>query len=181
MQSVKFKNINLVDDLYNLSKGYVITSERYWDGGYSVDATLKEKLEFYSYATIFSDIIKKIIHSFGDNATIGHSICEHNGLFESWKDIKNFDCYNNLLCYINRKQDYKLTANDLDVIDFVVENDFRYFSFIDFYIPEFNFILQPTCHTEVIIYSNDYDNLIPSITEIVNQYENISVKKLDMQ
>lgn len=180
MQRINKKIKDVVHQLYDIKDVYVITSESYWDGGYPIDATLSDKQEFYKYANNFSEIIRKIISTFGDKAFIGKNFSERLSLIAKWKDIKCYDSYNNLLYFFNKKYNYVLNSNDHDVIDFIVENDFRYFSFIDFYLPKFDFILQPTCHTEIIIYSNNYEKIIPTISEIVSDYKEIKVDDLSL-
>ena len=43
MNKIKFKDIEKVKKLYHKKGVYVITSEKYWDGGYDIDASLDEK------------------------------------------------------------------------------------------------------------------------------------------
>ncbi|MGN1131474.1 MAG: hypothetical protein ACI4RL_01110 [Ruminococcus sp.] len=178
MRKIEFSGNSLVEHLYSLDDIYCITSETYWDGGFQTDATLKDKANFYHIAELFSRVIKEIIVTSGDKAFVGNVISEKSKIFEEWKDIKNYDSYNNLKNYISKKGCYEISLPaDNNIIDYIVENNFCYLSCIDLYLPKSNIILQPSCHTEVFIYSDDYDLVLPKIKEILKEYPEINLKK----
>lgn len=178
MNKIKFKDIEKVKKLYHKKGVYVITSEKYWDGGYDIDASLDEKMQFYSYAKKYSDVLKNIIYQFGDKAIIGKDIGEKSDLFAHWKDMKCYDSFNNLNEQFNKKSNYEINHND-EIIDYIIENNFRYFSFIDFYLPKYNIILQPTCHTEIFIYSDNYKEIISKIETIIGSESELNIKYLE--
>ena len=61
--------------------------------------------------------------------------------------------------------------SDNIIIDYIIENNFRYLSCIDIYL-EFNqVVFQPTCHSEIIMYIGDekkYSDIKDSVEEIIN-------------
>lgn len=63
------------------------------------------------------------------------------------------------------------------MVDYIVENNFRYLSCIDFYLPKSKAVLQSTCHTELFIYSENYDLLIPIVENILENYKGFYLKK----
>ena len=67
--------------------------------------------------------------------------------------------------------------DDSNIVDYIVENNFRYFSCIDFYLPKSKAVLQPTCHTELFIYSKNYDLLLPIVKNILQDYQGFYLKK----
>lgn len=178
MNKVNFKDIEKVKKLYHKKGVYVITGEKYWDGGYDIYASLDDKLQFYSYAKKYSDVLKNIIYQFGDKAIIGKDIGEKSDLFAHWKDMKCYDSFNNLNEQFNKKSNYEINHND-EIIDYIIENNFRYFSFIDSYLPKYNMILQATCHTEIFIYSDNYKEIISKIETIVGSESELNIKYLE--
>ena len=178
MRKIEFNGNSFVEHLYSLTDIYCITGEIYWDGGFQTDATLKDKANFYHIAEQFSKVIKEIITTLGDKAIVGKEISEKPYIFEEWKDIKNYDSYNNLKEYINKKSCYEIILpDDNNIIDYIVEKNFRYFTCIDLYLPKIKIILQPSCHTEVFIYSKEYELVVPEIKEILKDYPEINLKK----
>lgn len=178
MKKIEYKDKSVVENLYKLDNIYYLTSSIYWDGGYQTDATLMDKEKFYHFADLFSSAIKDIIVNFDDKAIVGKEISEKPYIFEEWKDIKNYDSYNNLKEYINKKSCYEIILpDDNNIIDYIVENNFRYFTCVDLYLPKRKIILQPSCHTEVFIYSKEYELVVPKIKEILKDYPEINLKK----
>ena len=92
--------------------------------------------------------------------------------------MKCYDSYNNLNEQFNKKSNYEINHND-EIIDYIIENNFRYFSFIDFYLPKYNMILQATCHTEIFIYSDNYKEIIFKIETIVGSESELNIKYLE--
>lgn len=178
MKKIKFNNSIFNKSLYDLKDIYCITSEKFWDGGYDIDADLSEKAEFYNLTNKFSHIIKDIVTVLDDELIIGAEISENGQMFQGWKDIKQYDAFNNLSNYINKKHYYNLTLpDDSCIIDYIIENNFRYLTSIDFYLPKSKIILQPTCHTEVFVYSENYEKINPTINRIIKNYPELTYKK----
>ncbi len=92
--------------------------------------------------------------------------------------MKCYDSFNNLNEQFNKKRNYEINHND-EIIDYIIENNFRYFSFIDFYLPKYNMILQATCHTEIFIYSDNYKEIISKIETIVGSESELNIKYLE--
>ena len=92
--------------------------------------------------------------------------------------VKKLFSENVLKEYINKKSCYEIILpDDNNIIDYIVENNFRYLSCIDLYLPKRKIILQPSCHTEVFIYSKEYELVVPKIKEILKDYPEINLKK----
>ena len=89
-----------------------------------------------------------------------------------WSDKKSYDCYNNLRSYIKKNKSYALKCSEDDlIIDCIVENNFRYLACIDLYLPNSKVILQPTCHSELFIYAEDYNKILPVLKEVTYNSE----------
>ena len=178
MEKIKFSKNDFNKNLFDINNIFYISCEKYWDGGYEPSAALNEKADFYRIANQFANIIKEIVSATDDTLIIGSEISEKGCLFESWKDLKNYDAYNNLYGLINKKCSYMLNLpDDSNIVDYIVENNFRYFSCIDFYLPKSKAVLQPTCHTELFIYSKNYDLLLPIVKNILQDYQGFYLKK----
>lgn len=156
--------------IYKQKEIYYITYKKYWDGGFEADTSLSDKTNFYYVANLFSDTIKKIVCGLNDYIVIGNKFSQKEKLFESWKDKKNYDCYNNIKTFIKKNKSYKLNCPEDDLlIDYIVENNFRYLSCIDLYLPTAKVVLQPTCHSELFIYAEDYNKILPVLKEIADK------------
>ena len=59
---------------------------------------------------------------------------------------------------------------DSNIIDLIVESNFRYFSNIALYFPETDMILLPTCHTEIIVYTSRLNDVITIIETVIERY-----------
>ncbi len=171
MKKIKFCDDKFDNLLYDIKTIYCITCDKFWDGGYITDVSLSEKAEFYNIANQFSSIIKSLINTLNDSIIISDKITEHGSMFEHWKNSNKYDCFNNLCNYIKKRNSYSLVLpDDNNIVDYIIENNFRYFTSIDFYLPKNKIILQPTCHTEIFIYSENYEPLIPIIKNILKNY-----------
>ena len=147
---IKFKR-----KIYKQKEIYYITYKKYWDGGFDNDASLSDKADFYRVANLFSDAIKKIVSALNDYIVIGNNFSQKECMFESWS---------------NKSYALKCSEDDL-IIDCIVENNFRYLACIDLYLPNSKVILQPTCHSELFIYAEDYNKILPVLKEVTDNSE----------
>ena len=171
MQVLKDKHIwmQFNKKLYQNEPLY-ITSEKYWDGGIQTDSPLTEKAAFYLTAERMSAAVKQIVRMYGGEALIGRSFCEHGEVYAKWSDLKCYELFREISGIIKKNKYYMiLLPEDEHIIDLIVESNFRYFSYISLYLPKANFILQPTCHTEVLVYSESKD-VIETLKEAVKTH-----------
>lgn len=135
-------------------KPMIITSDYFWDGGICEDSTLKEKAAFYAIASRMSDIIKAIVLELDEDILIGAPFCEFGEIFAHWSNLKDYELFRTVSQKIVDKKCYKLQLPaDNALIDLFVESNFRYFTYVSLYLPTSNVIIQPTCHTEVLVYA----------------------------
>ncbi len=152
------------------AKPLFITSSKFWDGGIHADSTLQEKADFYAVANIMSSIVKELILALGETAYIGKKLCENHVIFADWSDLEKSELYCELSQIIKKKY-YKLVLpEDAWVIDLVVEANFKYLSHISLYLADADLILQPTCHTEILVYSKSHNEIIETIKPIVTKF-----------
>ena len=154
-----------------------ISCDKYWEGGIKTDSSLKEKSEFYCLSAKMSDIIKDIMSTLNESVFVGESLCEYEDLYEHWSDLKKYELFVEIRQKIHPKKYYKISLpKDSDIIDLIVESNFRYFSDIALYFPKTDMILVPTCHTEIIVYTPHLNNVITMIEEIVTKYSDDEYK-----
>lgn len=168
------KNINKLfhfnRDIY-LESPMFITCDKYWDGGIKTDSSLKEKSDFYILSAKMSNIIKDIMLALNESVFIGESLCEYEDLYEHWSDLKKYELYVEIYRKIHPKKHYRLfLPKDSNIIDLIVESNFRYFSNIALYFPETDMILLPTCHTEIIVYTPRLNDVITIIETVIERY-----------
>ena len=176
MRVIDKSKFNFDRSIYNSDNYCTITNKKFWDGGFDKSASLKEKAEYYDLISQFSDIIKQMIISFHDTIITGSYFCEKNKIFEDWKDKSNFDCFYNISQLFKKNKHYELELpDDNDYIDYIIENNFRYFTCFDLFLPKNDIVLQPTCHTEVIIYAHNYEKIIKLANVLIEKHEGFSI------
>ena len=165
-------------NIYNIGSPYFITSDLYWDGGINNSCSLQEKSEFYSLANIMSNILKEILICFNEDFYIAEFLCENHKMYEKWSDRKNFEIFKKISKIFKTKKFYQLTLlDDSNLIDLVVESNFKYFSNISLFLPNVNIVIQPTCHTEIIIYSQgEKEKIFSNLNKIVSKYPEVQIK-----
>lgn len=156
-----------------------ITAAKYWDGGISVENSLNEKKKFYCIAEKMSSIIKYIIRSKEGYAYIGNALCENGNVYAHWTDLEDYELFRLLEQKIKRNRYYKITSPiDDNIVDIIVEGNFRYYSHFSFYLPVSQIILEPTCHTETLVYARDSVNLVEELQQSLFEYsQDINVIK----
>lgn len=170
MQIFKISPVVFDNDLYQTTPLY-ITGDKVWDGGISLEDSLAEKTKFYDTASKMADTIKRLIIKLDEEVYIGECYCEHNQLYAHWSDLKKNDLFRSISAIIKKRKSYKLDlSEDNNIIDMVVEANFRYLTHMSFYFSKNNLIIQPTCHTELAIYSRDKTMVCRSINEIIEDF-----------
>ena len=154
-----------------------ISSNKFWDGGITCDSSLEEKSSFYDIAKKMSYITKDIILELNESIFIGKTFCENNEIYAHWSDLKKHEFFRTISQTISPKKHYKLTLpNDCNIIDLIIESNFRYFSYISLYFPKNNIICLPTCHTELLIYTQKPTEIIRILQPIICKYSNEDYK-----
>ncbi len=182
MQVIKAKQAVILFDeqLYQTSPLF-ITSDEYWDGGISADSTLKEKVKFYSLAERMSNIVKEIVLSLGETPIIGKPFCEFGKVYEHWSNLGDYELFREISRTIKETKCYRLSfPEDNNIIDLIIESNFRYFTNVSLYLPLANIIIRPSCHTEVLVYSRNSKEILPTLQAVVDKWSDmqhcISVK-----
>ena len=165
-------------EIYN-SKPIYITSEKYFEGGVYIGAPFKEKIEFYLLANKMSGILKELFAK--EKIYIADFLCENSTMYFKWKDSKNHEIFRVMNNLYKKGKCYELTvAEDADTIDLIIESNFRYFSNISFFFPKYNLIIQPTMHTEILVYSfTETEKIFSSLKQISSKYPEIEVKLIN--
>ena len=112
-----------------------------------------------------------IMLTLNESVFIGESLCEYENLYEHWSDLNKYELYAEITRKIHPKKHYKISLpKDSNVIDLIVESNFRYFSDIALYFPKSDMILVPTCHTEIIVYTHRLNDVITMIETVIERY-----------
>lgn len=171
MESIK-KNIALLNfdkQLYTASPIF-ISCDKYWDGGISAKDSLKNKAEFYSLSFLFSGIVKTVIQTLDEKPMLGKCLCDHENMYSDFSEMEEYEIFREITNVIKNKKYYQLSLpEDNDIIDLIIESNFRYFTHIALFLPNSSIIIEPSCHTEIIIYSQNKDKLLDVL--------NFSIKK----
>ena len=177
MQNIKKKEAECQFDeqIYQTSP-YYITSDLFWDGGICVDSSLKEKSNFYLIADRMSSIIKEIVLSLNEKVLVGKPICQFGEMYAKWADLKHNELFCKISNIIKKNQSYVISLpEDNSVIDLIVESNFKYLSYISLFLPDSNIVLQPTCHTEVLVYTERNAEIIKVLEKAVKMNSNQSL------
>ena len=164
-------------NIYEINSPVFITSDDFWDGGIDSMVSLKEKAKFYSLATIMSDVLKKFISILNEDIYISGFLCENKKMYAKWSDLKKIEFFRIVAKTFKKNKCYKLSLpEDSKIIDLIIESNFKYYSYFSLFLPVSNIIVQPTCHTELIIYSENTEYVKNILKRIIGSYNNINIK-----
>lgn len=167
-ESVKCK---FNENIYEITVPVFITSNDFWDGGIDSGASLKEKARFYSLAATMSAILKDFISVLNEDAFISDFLCENKRMYAEWSNLKEIELFRIITKAFKKNKCYKLSlTEDSKIIDLIIESNFKYYSFFSLFFPEANIIVQPTCHTELIIYSENTEYVKDIFKKIIKSY-----------
>lgn len=172
MRVIRSKRIGLrFDEQIYQHRPLFITSDKFWDGGIRTDSALKDKAEFYSMAEKMSGIVKEIILSLNEEPIIGKPFCEYGEAYEQWSDLNSYELFREVSDRIKENKCYKLSLpEDNDIIDLIVESNFKYFTRLSLYLPVSNIIIRPSCHTEVLVYSQNNKEIMDTLQRAVEKH-----------
>lgn len=164
--------------IYNSTSYLFVTSDDFWDGGIDSGASLKEKSKFYSLAFTMSNVLKELVTTLNEEIYVGDILCENEKMYADWSDLKKTELYRIVSKVFKRNQCYRLSvAEDSALIDLMIESNFKYYTYFSFFLPRSNIIIQPTNHTELIIYSENLQDVYHTLENIVKPYDNINIKR----
>ena len=155
MQEVNSKKVlSQFDKKIYQTEPLIVTSDIFWDGGIRADHALLDKANFYYLADKMSEIIQEVILLMNEDVFIGKELCESGSVYAHWSDLRNYALFREVSAVIRKNKYYRLTLpEDKNIVDLIVESNFRHFSYFSLYIPPANIVMQPTCHSDVWVYS----------------------------
>ncbi len=115
------------------------------EAGFSIGCDVQEKIAFYTGVKAFSDCLREIAGILNEEKVYVGPCCRNESNYYKWKDIKNFDAYNNLRQHL-KPYEIKLINISDRLVDLIIECNFRYFSQIAFYFPENRIFIRPDVH-----------------------------------
>lgn len=152
-------------------KPVFITSDKFWDGGIRTDSALKEKSEFYAIAHKMSHIIQQVVLELDEDPLVGAPFCEGDEIYAHWSDLESYELFRKISETIQWNKCYTLSLpEDSDVIDLIVESNFRYFTYVSLYLPVSNIIIQPSCHTEILVYSENSKETLAILQNVLEKH-----------
>ena len=166
---------NIYEEIIEKNTFYVIDKNFSTECGFSSDATLEEKQAFYASASKFSDFMKMVIAECNESVYIGKSFTYN--VCHDWSDLTDYDAFNNIKDIISDKCNYKIQLpEDTKVIDYIIENDFRYFTHINFYFKELDLLIEPDCHIQLLCYTDNH-NAVEFIKSILEKFDGLKIVK----
>ena len=175
MQVIKDKRLlsQFNKELYHIQPKF-ITCDKFWDGGIRIDSPLCEKANFYSVAEMMSQTVKELVLSLDEKPLVGQAFCEYERMFAEWSDLEYYELFREISQTFKKDKCYRLVLpGDNDAIDLIIESNFRYFSYISLYLPKSKIILQPSCHTEILIYAESDEHFGGLLEAIIRKYNGI--------
>ena len=154
------------DNIYDFPH-FIISNDKWWDGGYDPLCTIDEKRDFYELAYQSLNIIKKFAEVSGETkCCIGPFHTSNN--FTDWSNLNAFDAHNALKTVIRDDQYLIIDIfEDVNIMGLVVENNFRYFSQIGIFFKDSNLLIEPTHNCELIVFSLDCEKFREIFSDIL--------------
>lgn len=163
--------------IYEIKPPIFITSDDFWDGGIDSSFSLQEKAQFYSLSATMSNVLKQFISILNEDIYIGDFLCENRKMYAEWSDLKKMELFRIVSKIFKKDQCYRLSlSEDSKIIDLMIESNFKYYTYFSLFLPVSNIIVQPTCHTELIVYSEKTEYVKGILEKIVESYNNINIK-----
>lgn len=146
---------------------FIITNEKWWNGGFDPLCTLDEKRDFYELAHQALGIILKFAEINGETKCCAGPFHTSKN-FVHWKNLNEFDSYNSIRSLIKNKQYFIIDVlEDKNILGLIVENNFRYFSEIGLLFEHADLIIEPTHNSELIIFSEDCEKQKAVFSKII--------------
>ena len=183
MKKINKRDITFAFDnkIYDIDRPIFISSDLFWDGGINANSSLEDKYQFYFLSKNMSDIVKRIISLLQEEVYVSRFFCENSQIYAPWVDLKKHKLFQIVSRRIKKNGYYQLTfPEDDNLIDLIVESNFLYFTNISFYLPNSKVVIQPTCHTELIIYSYEIETLNNILQKATEPYSNIKIKQYNI-
>ncbi len=137
---------------------------------------LNEKSKFYNLASIMSEVLKNLVIVLNDDVYVGNILCENEKLYAQWSDLKKFELFRFISKTFKKNKLYSLSVSkDTEIIDLIIESNFKYYSYFSFFLPKSNIVIQPTCHSELIIYSEKTECIKSLLKNIITIFNNIKI------
>ena len=163
--------------IYTSDSPVVITSDEFWDGGFDITASLREKSKFYNLAESMTIALKKLMADLDEDFYVADFLCENETIYASWSDLKSFALFRAVSETFQKNKCYRLSLKeDSDLIDLMIESNFRYYTYFSFFLPASGIIVQPTCHTEIFIYSEKEQWIRERLAEIIEPNGALKIK-----
>lgn len=149
---------------------YFITCNTSWEGGVSTDSCLSQKALFYRLAEKMSTLTKCIMLALDEKPFVGKALCENNTMFAQWSNLEEIDIYRHVSGCFKKNKYYELSLpEDEAVVDWVVESNFFYLSYISFFLPKSKIVIIPTCHTEILFFCEDKQKYLDLLHDVTSR------------
>lgn len=118
----------------------------FMEAGFEAMCSAEEKAEFYKGVAAFVDYFYLIAEALGEkNAYVGNFV-KNESNFYKWKNIRQFDSYNDLRSCIKPNETKQITVKNNHIIDMIIECNFRYLSDLVFFFPDSHIFVRPDVH-----------------------------------
>lgn len=123
------------------------------EGGFASDSVLNEKAEFYSSAVKYRDLLVFVMTFLEEESFIVGTFRRKIQNFRSWSDLNRYDAYNNLYQIVQKNNSCRFDfLKEQNILDYVLENGFRYFSNLIIYFPKADIFVGADVHGALIFY-----------------------------
>ena len=128
-------------------------------------------------AATMSDVFNKIVSILIEEIYVADIFCENEKMYAQWSDLKKFELFRIISKTFKRGKCYKLSLlEDSEIIDLIIESNFKYYKHFSLFLPNSGTIIQHTCHTELIVYSENLEYISDILKNILKVYDSIHIK-----
>ncbi|MGN0468447.1 MAG: hypothetical protein ACI4GY_06970 [Acutalibacteraceae bacterium] len=150
---------------------FIVYTENVMVDGFEKLCCVEDKIVFYSFVKQVRDFILCVAKENGDGIIgIGPYFNDHN--YNDWSNMNQFDSFISLSSTI-KNNEYALLniEDDTNIIDLIIENNFRYLSYVNILLKNANMLVFPTHNMELIVFSNDISNAKNKWSKIIRNTE----------
>ncbi|MBQ6570460.1 MAG: hypothetical protein IJL87_09410 [Clostridia bacterium] len=155
------------DVMVETEQYHVSHSQIWFDGGFDMRDSLENKMKFYRAAFELLSFLKRFIADAGEEEIyLGNFEDKTN--YCDWSNKEEFDCFNVIKEEMDDTHCFKELYSEIgELLDYAVENNLRYLTEFEIYLPKSKTVISPECHTKLIFYSADNSTLSKRLKRVI--------------
>ncbi len=157
---------------------YIYSDLPYAETGFSIDATIHQKLEFYQNADLYMTFIALLMDKLNETIVYAGSFNNDSSFYQKWKGLKHYDCFRFFQSTFQNYSIYQLSfPDDKILLNTILENGFRDFSNMQLFLPQSKTIIKFDCHMQIILFPKNFSSMEPTLKNLLKNDPHLRLTK----